>query len=146
MADAGNVSRIAPHQLESLPLGQAAPPSVQFVDSKLKYFIKEYRHRRNVSKYISNASKAASIIGPGALTIVIGLRPILGDSWFAEYSTAIPLVVSACLTGLGAWEAFSDHRWKWIRYRTTLYAIRKIKDEFDFAKKQRQRAFVQRSR
>jgi hypothetical protein len=30
------------------------------------------------------------------------------------------------------WESFADHKWKWIRYRSTLSSLYTIRDEFNY--------------
>jgi hypothetical protein len=44
----------------------------------------------------------------------------------------VTLVVSASLTALGAWDAFADHRWKWIRYRATLSMLYTLQEDLDY--------------
>jgi hypothetical protein len=39
------------------------------------------------------------------------------------------LALSAAITALATWEAFSDHRWKWVRYRALLSVLYRIKED-----------------
>ena len=123
-----------PSDSDSLP---ADPAEVEFVEGRLSFFIKDYKKKRDKSRALSNSVKIASIALGAIVTILIGLKPSFDTSYAnaALSISAITLVLSAGLTSLGAWEAFADHRWKWIRYRATLSMLYTIQDDFHFRQK-----------
>jgi hypothetical protein len=114
----------------------AQQDEIAFLENRISFFISDYKKKRNKSRDLSNTVKILSL-GLGALiTLLIGLKPFL-DAGLAPYLSAITLLLSVCLTALGAWEAFADHRWKWIRYRATLSTLYTIQDDFHFRQKSR---------
>jgi hypothetical protein len=110
----------------------ATPEAIQFVDDRLHFFIKDYKKKRNRSRDLSNAIKFTSISLGGLVTVLIGLKPLLENNAISKWLPAVTLILSAFLTSLGAWEAFADHRWKWIRYRATLSSLYTIQEDFCF--------------
>lgn len=123
-----------PPDPDTLPAGE---DEIEFVKWRLEFFIGDYKKKRNRSRDLSNYVRIISI-GVGALvTVLIGARPS-SDTISANterWLSVITLVLSAGLTALGSWEAFADHRWKWIRYRATLSALYTIQDDFEFRQK-----------
>jgi hypothetical protein len=117
--------------------GELAPDSlVKFFESRLQFFIKDYRQKRNKNRQCAKWLTGTTIVVAGAVTVLIAVRdsPIAIFRANAEFLGFASLVLSASLTGLGAWDAFEDYRWKWIRYRSTLSKLYAVEDEFGFGK------------
>jgi hypothetical protein len=120
----------------------ADPKEIEFVEGRLSFFIGDYKRKRNNNRDLSNSVKITTIAVGAIVTILIGLKPSFDATPTAPWLSALTLVLSAGLTSLGAWEAFADHRWKWIRYRATLSALYTIQDDFHFRRKSKQNLTV----
>ena len=70
----------------------------------------------------------------GTVTVLIAARDSPIFQAYAEIIGFASLILSASLTGLSAWDAFEDYRWKWIRYRSTLCKLYLIEEDFGFRK------------
>jgi hypothetical protein len=109
---------------------------MEFLEERLTFFIKDYKNKRDKSRDLSNSVKIISISVGAIVTILVGLKSAFDATYpsVGIWISAVTLILSAALTSLGAWEAFADHRWKWIRYRATLSALYTIQDDFRFGR------------
>jgi hypothetical protein len=111
----------------------ATTEAIEFLRGRIDSFITVFRRSRNRNRLLTNIFKITSIGVGGILTVLIGFKSAQQPAWIQDYATLLPLPLSALVTSLAAWEAFADHRWKWVQYRSTLHEIYRIRDDLEFA-------------
>jgi len=127
----GVVGRIPQHLSQT---SVAAAESVEFLRERIDHFIIRFRPTRDHNRILTKLFKFVSLFLSAVLTILIGFRSIQNPIWIGNYTLFVPLPLSAFLTSIVAWEAFSDYKWKWVRYRSTLHSLYNLRDNLNFAK------------
>jgi hypothetical protein len=123
----------APPRAADHPGAEDAPPELMaLIEERLAFYIADYRAKRNQSRRWTTALKVTTILLAAGITIISGFAASKMLAAWAEYAGLMTLVLGVTLTALGAWEAFVDHRWKWIRYRVTLAGLYTLEDELRF--------------
>src|SRR5215472_1069288 len=107
----------AQEELQKEPLAASSEPGdyankAGFLDDRLKYFINDYRKKRNHSRNSAAAFKVVTIVIGASLTLLLGVKsnPLLIPA-AENYLSVVALVLSTCLTAMSVWEAFADYRW-----------------------------------
>jgi hypothetical protein len=114
----------------------ASEEAIKHFEQRLQFFIINFDKKRHFSRVEAFGIQRASITLGAAVTILIGARPLLKghDGVYDELLSIVTLLLSAVLTALGAWESFAGHKWRWVRYRTSLHTLYAIKEDFEFDK------------
>jgi Protein of unknown function (DUF4231) len=113
----------------------ASLDALAFVAEKMAAMLADYTQKRNFSRLVVNVTKVGSIIAGAVLTIVIGSKPLFKDEHMSSVLVIVALVISTGLTALATWEAFSDHRWKWVRYRASISTLYRLQDDLCYMQK-----------
>jgi hypothetical protein len=106
--------------------------AVDFLRKHLADYIAKYHAKRNNIRAAANITKLVTIIFWAMTTISLGLKSYAGAGMWEERLPAFALITSTLVTALATWEGFADYRWRWIRYRATLYALYNIRDDLEF--------------
>jgi hypothetical protein len=104
----------------------------EFLKDRLRYHIEDYKKKRDYNRSAAAFIKSSTIILGGVTTAILGLKGYNFLPGFDNQATAFALIFSAVSTMITAWEAFADHTWKWIRYRSMLARLYEIRDQFHF--------------
>lgn len=99
----------------------------------IEFFIEDFKEKRNFSRDRANLFTKITICLGASLTIVLGTKSFSILSLFSDQISVLALVMSASSTALSSWIAFADHKWKWIRYRSTLSTLYTIRDDLRYA-------------
>jgi len=125
----------SPGSPEAVVSQEVAPPGLLgCIEGRLTFYIADYKRKRDLSRARSTLIKAGTIIVSALITVLAGFAASsLADPLKPQLGLVI-LVLGASLTGIAAWEAFADHRWKWVRYRATLGNLYTIEDDLNYRK------------
>jgi hypothetical protein len=105
-----------------------------FIEKKLRFLIHDYKTKRDENRDDAAQTRKIAIVLGSLVTLLLAVKQISQFKDFEEWFSLVALALSTVLTGLAAWESFTDYRWKWIRYRTTLSNLYSLRDEMHFAK------------
>lgn len=116
----------------ALNSGSELDGKIAFLQERFKFFIKDYKAKRNNARRLSNTFTLVTILSGTFLTLLLGIKSInMFAVWESELSL-LALTLSVAITALNAWLSFTDYKWKWIRYRATLSTLYTIQDDFQY--------------
>jgi hypothetical protein len=119
-------------EVNKLPLKDGfAAGNVIFLKDKLKYHIDHFQEKRNYNRRAAHFAQIATIISGGTITILLGIKPTI-SAYLEACASGVALLLSASVTAIAAWEGFADYKWKWVRYRSTLYVLYTIRDDLEY--------------
>ena len=106
-----------------------------YINERINAHIEEYKSKRDKSRRSVLGTRISTAVLAAITTIVLGLgasNAFVGT----EFSTWAPMValVSSALTSLtSSWETLRGHEWKWVTYRSTLFALYNLRDDIGFS-------------
>jgi hypothetical protein len=105
-----------------------------YIEKKLRFLIYDYKTKRDENRDDAAQYRKITIVLGSLVTLLLAIKQTPQLKEWQEWFSLAALAISTGLTGLAAWESFTDYRWKWIRYRTTLSNLYSLRDEVHFAK------------
>jgi hypothetical protein len=105
-----------------------------YIEKKLRFLIYDYKTKRDENRDDAAQNRKITIILGSVVTLLLAVKQAPELKEWQEWFSLGALAISTSLTGLAAWESFTDYRWKWIRYRTTLSNLYSLRDDVHFAK------------
>jgi hypothetical protein len=120
-----------------------AKDETEFLELSVRFHIEDYSDKRDHNRRFAFWLKMYSVIVASLTTIILGFAssPLYTghDATFLHgkghvYFTLAALILSATVTVVSSWEAFSGYDWKWVRYRSTLADLYELKDDIHIGK------------
>jgi len=119
------------HPMTAPPTAKDKSSAQNYLSSCVARHIQEYRDRRDSNRKNAFFIKMFSVFVGAITTVVIGVGSsgLLVGGNYPQYASILALILTASVTVISAWGAFSGHDWKWVRYRTTLAQLYDLEDD-----------------
>ena len=105
---------------------------VEFLKSEISKHLQMQILKQRWNKRVTVIMKIVIIAGGVLTTVLLGIKGYVPIN-YSDTMSAAALVISAAISGITAWEMFSEHAWRWIRARTMVAEIHDLKEDLEFS-------------
>jgi Protein of unknown function (DUF4231) len=109
---------------------------LEFLIALIQRLTSEYKAKRDWNRRYAFFTRMLTVVIGATTTVIIGVgsSSLFTSSAVSQYTSLVALFLTASVTVISAWEAFSGHDWKWVRYRTTLADLYELTDDIKMRK------------